>query len=155
MEFPRLSRSPLNQLRRNKLGGRFAASSLGWFHRFVLHRVIALATGKAVFVRTTISNRSVDEVSVRRRRRRSPFQRGRFPWIVVYFFAVLDAPEEINDERDLGETHYPGRPRDGRVPLKAGQSPNGVLSRNAPSLTTVIPAPMHSSHPLQKHGQEN
>ena len=92
---------------------RLAASALRWLYRFVLHRVIAFAPRKAIFVRAAISDRRSDKVSVRRRRRRSPLQRGRFPRIVVHFFAVLDAPEEINDERNLGETHDPGRPRDG------------------------------------------
>src|SRR5215469_1813094 len=41
------------------------------------------------------------------------------------------------------------------VPLKPGQSPNRVLVRDAPSLSAVEPAPMHSCHALQKHWQEN
>ena len=68
---------------------------------------------------------------------------------------MLDAPEEINDERNLREPHDPCRPRNRRVPLKAGQSPNGVFVRNIPSLPAVVPAPVHPSHSLQKHRQKN
>ena len=41
------------------------------------------------------------------------------------------------------------------VPLKTSQSPNCVLVRDAPSLSAIVPASMHSGHPLQKHRQEN
>src|SRR5689334_8585723 len=97
----------------------------------------------------------MNKISVRRWRRRSPLQRGRFPRIIIHLLATLDAPEEINDERDLGETHDPRRPRDGVIPLKAGQSPNGVFVRNSPSLATVVPTAMHPGHSLQKHRKKN
>src|SRR5438552_6273878 len=87
---------------KDRLGGRFAASALGRFYRFVLHRVIAFAAWETVFIRPAISDRRMNKISVRRRRRRSPLQRSRFPWIVVHLLAVFDAPEEINDEWDLG-----------------------------------------------------
>src|SRR5437867_1778294 len=95
---------------KDRLGGRLAPSPLGGLHRFVLHRVIAFAAWETVFIRPAISDGYMNKISVRRRRRRSPLQSRRFPRIVVHFFAVPDAPEEINDERDLGETHDPGRP---------------------------------------------
>src|SRR5437764_10541810 len=95
---------------KDRLGGRLATSALGRFDRFVLHRIIAFAAWETVFIRPAIGYRCMNKISVRRRRRRSPLQRGRFPWIVVHLLAVFDAPEEINDERDLGETHDPGRP---------------------------------------------
>ena len=50
------------------------------------------------------------KIIVRRRSRRRPLQRSRFPRIVVHLPAVFDAPKEINYEWNLGETHYPGRP---------------------------------------------
>src|SRR5262249_44617181 len=68
---------------------------------------------------------------------------------------MLDAPEEINDERNLGETHDPRRPRNGMVPLKARQSPNGVFIRQVPPLPAVIPTAMHSCHSLQEHRKKN
>ena len=94
----------------DELCGRFAACSLIRFHRLILHGVVAFATGQAVFVRAAISNRSGDEISMRWRRRRSPFERRRLPRIVIYFFAVFDAPKEINDERNLSESHDPRCP---------------------------------------------
>src|SRR4029077_390656 len=84
-----------------------APRTLGRFDRLVLHRVILVSSGQTVFVRPAISDWSDHEISVRRRRRRGPFQRGRLPRIVVHFFTVLDAPKEIDDERNLGETHDP------------------------------------------------
>src|SRR6267143_3119450 len=41
------------------------------------------------------------------------------------------------------------------VPLKTSQSPNRMLVRDTPSLSAIVPASMHSGHPLQKHRQEN
>src|SRR4030095_3636457 len=122
---------------------RFAARSLGGLHWLILHGEIAFATGQAVFVRAAICNWRGEEISVRWRRRRSPFERRRFPRIVVSFFAVLEAPKEIDDERNLSEPHDPRCPGDGLVPFEAGQSPNGVRIRQSPSLPAVIPAPMH------------
>ena len=69
-----------------------------------------IASWQAVLVGAAIRDGRRNEISVRRRRRRGPLQRGRFPRIVVHLLAAPDAPEEINDERDLGETHDPGRP---------------------------------------------
>src|SRR5205823_13331461 len=99
-----------SDLDQDRLGRRLPASALTWFHRLVLHREIAFAPGKAVFVGTAISHRGMNKISVRWRGRRSPFQRGRFPWVIVHLFAVFDAPKEINNEGDLGEAHDPGRP---------------------------------------------
>src|SRR5439155_15691072 len=41
------------------------------------------------------------------------------------------------------------------VPLEPGQTPNGVLIRHIPSLATIVPAPMHPGHSLQKHRQKD
>src|SRR5438045_9494826 len=92
--------------------------SLSRFDRFVLHGEIFSGAGQAVFVRSAISNRGGDEVSMRWRRRRSPLQSGRLPRIVVHFFTVVNAPEKIDDERNLRESYDPRRPRDASVPLK-------------------------------------
>src|SRR6266513_1733443 len=139
----------------NKLCGRFAARSLSGFHRLILHREVAFATWQAVFVRAAICNRRGDEISVRWRRRRSPFQRRRFPWIVVHFFAVFDAPKEIDNEWNLSEAHDPRCPGDRLVPFEAGQSPDRMIIRHVPSLPAVIPAPMHPGHALQEHRKKD
>src|SRR6266536_6504351 len=133
----------------DELCGRFATRSLISFHRLILHGEVAFATGQAVFVRAAICNWRSEEIAVRWRRRRSPFERRRFPRIVVHFFAVLDAPKEIDDERNLSEPHDPRCPRDWLVPFKPGQSPDRVIIRDVPSLPAVIPAPMHPGHALQ------
>src|SRR4030095_673934 len=108
---------------------------------FILHGEFAFATGQAVFVRAAICNWRGDEIAMRWRRRRSPFERRRFPRIVVHFFAVRDAPEEIDDERNLSEPHDPRRPGDRHVPLEASQSPDRMVIRHVPSLASVIPNP--------------
>src|ERR1041385_6736232 len=41
------------------------------------------------------------------------------------------------------------------VPLEPGQSPDGVIVRDVPSLPAIVPPPMHSCHALQEHRQEN
>src|SRR5207249_9387702 len=41
------------------------------------------------------------------------------------------------------------------VPLKPCQSPNRVFVRHSPSLSAVVPAPMHPGHSLQKHRQKD
>src|SRR5262249_14263488 len=126
-EFPSVYEITIDSLRRNKFGWRLATSALLRFYRFVLHRIIAFPSGQAVLVWASIGYGSLNKIPVWWWRRRRPLQRGRFPRIVVHLFAVLDAPEEINDERNLGETHDPRRPGDGVIPLKAGQSPNRVF----------------------------
>src|SRR4030095_9573218 len=80
---------------------RLGPSSFALAHRIVLHRVIAPASRKAVFIRPAIRDRRRDKVAVWRRGGGRPFQRGRFPRIVVYLFPVADAPEKINDEKNL------------------------------------------------------
>src|SRR4029450_5537964 len=50
----------------HRFGGRFATTSLSWFHRFILHREIALAPWEAVFVGTAISHRGMNKIPVRR-----------------------------------------------------------------------------------------
>src|SRR3954451_1204191 len=103
----------------NKLRRRFAARPLSGFDRFILHGEIPFATGEAVFIGTAISNWRGEEVPVWRRRRSSPLQRRRFPRIVVHFFTMPDAPEEIDNEGNLGEPHDPRCPGDRLVPFEA------------------------------------
>src|SRR4030095_8989329 len=120
---------------------RFAARSLGGLHWLILHGVVAFATGQAVFVRAAICNWRGEEIAVRRRRRRSPFECRRFPRIVVHFFSLLDAPKEIEDDGNWSEPHDPRSPGDRHVPLEAGQSPDRMVIRHVPSLPAVIPTP--------------
>src|SRR5438132_12902928 len=68
-----------SDLDQDRLGRRLPASALTWFDRFVLHREIAFAPGKAVFVGTAISHSNINKISVRCRRRPSPLQRTHFP----------------------------------------------------------------------------
>src|SRR5438874_5667043 len=143
-----MTQENIRRLDVNKLCGRFATRSLSRLHRLILHREVAFATRQAVFVRAAICDWRGEEISVRRRRRRSPFERRRFPRIVVHFFAVPDAPEEIDDERNLSEAHDPRCPGDRPVPFEAGQSPDRMIIRHVPSLPAVIPAPMHPGHAL-------
>src|SRR5207253_10522423 len=89
---------------------RLAPVVLGRVNRLVLHGKIGIATGQAVFVRAATSHGRRNEISMWRRRRRGPLERGRFPWVVVYLFAMLDAPEKIDDEWDLCDAHDPGGP---------------------------------------------
>src|SRR5207237_6204534 len=79
----------LFSLHKDRFGGRLAANALGRFHRFILHRVIALATRKAVFVRTAIGDGGRNEIHVWRWRRGGPLQSSRVHRSVVLFFAVL------------------------------------------------------------------
>src|SRR6266480_7444785 len=102
--------SPFVRLYEHRLLDSFAPSALSRFNRLVLHREIAVASRQAVFVGAALSNGRRNEISVRGRRRRSPFQGGRFPWVVVHLFAALNAPESIAEEGDLRQTHGPGRP---------------------------------------------
>ena len=54
-------------LSQNRFSGRFSASALRRFHRFVLHREIAFATGETVFVGAAIGHGSMNKISVWRR----------------------------------------------------------------------------------------
>src|SRR4051812_49008531 len=87
-----------------------APVSFGGFNRFILHREVLGRARQAVIVRTAISDWLFDEVAMRRRRRREPLEGGRLPRIVTHFLAVPDAPEEIDDERNLREAHDPCSP---------------------------------------------
>src|SRR4029077_12121323 len=126
-----------------RLGHGLAGGALARFNRLILHREISSVAGQAVFVWPAIRHWRSHEISMRRRRRRGPLQRGGFPWIVVDFFAVLDAPEEVDDERNLRQTHDPRCPRDRLVPLEPSQPPN-VIAGHAPALATVVPTPVHT-----------
>src|SRR5262249_46976980 len=99
-------------------------------------------------------NRSYAEVPVWWRRRRGPFQGGRFPRIVVDFLSVPDAPEEIDDERNLSQSHHPGSNRDRHVPMETAQAP-GLFRGQIPALPAIVPAAVHAQHSLQEHWQEN
>ena len=52
-------------LSENWFGRRLSASAFRRFHRFVLHREIAFASGETVFVRTAISYGGMNKISVR------------------------------------------------------------------------------------------
>ena len=72
--------------------------------------------GHAVFIRAAIDLWRCGEIPVRRRRRRLPFERGGLPRIVtVHFVAVLDAPEQIDDERNLRQSQRHRAPQNPRV----------------------------------------
>src|ERR1035437_8485372 len=88
----------------------FATGALRGLHWLILHGEILTAPGQAVLVRSAVSHRWLHEITVGRRRRRQPFQGGRLPRVIVHFLAVFDAPEEIDDERDLRDAHGPGGP---------------------------------------------
>ena len=60
---------------------------------------------------------------------------------------IIVPPKEIDDERNLRESHDPRRPRDRRVPLKTGQTPN-VFARQRPALAAIVPTAMHAEHSL-------
>src|ERR1041384_4162944 len=55
----------------------------------------------AVLVRRAIHDRFSEEVAVRRRRGRGPFERCRLPRVRVGRLAPLDAHEEVDDEEQL------------------------------------------------------
>src|SRR5260370_37637222 len=114
----------------------------------VMRAKILRRPANAVIIWSAIHRERLRKISVRRRRRRDPLQRGGFPRVVADFFAVLDAPEEIDDERNLGQSHDPRCPRDRLVPLESSQSPNGVIAGYAPALPTIVPTPVHAEHPL-------
>src|SRR6202035_344156 len=86
--------SPFVRLDEHWLLDRLAPRALGRFNRLVLHCKIAIATWQAVFVGAAISHGCRNEISMWRRRRRGPLERGRFPWVVVHLFAMLDAPKK-------------------------------------------------------------
>src|SRR5205085_2460726 len=92
---------------------RFAAQMrrrhLARFDRLILHREIFSTPRQAVFVGAAISYWRLDEIAMSGRRRSRPFQCRRIPGIVVLDLASLpDAVEEVNDERNLRQTHDPG-----------------------------------------------
>src|ERR1700677_1940024 len=78
-------------------GGRFRlGSEIRWMPRH------------AVFVRPAIDKHRTDEVTVRRRRWRVPFQRGGLPRIIGDLAAIFPTETEVDDERNLREAHQPG-----------------------------------------------
>src|SRR5260370_16348459 len=121
----------------------------------VLRAKILLRPANAVIVGSAIHSERLRKISVRRRRRCGPLQRGGFPRVVVDFFAVLDAPEEIDDERNLGQSHDPCCPRDRLVPLESSQPPNRLIPGHPPALPTIVPTPVHPKPALPKLPHEN
>src|SRR5450432_1008640 len=87
-------------------------------NRFGLHREILRPARQAVFVGSAIGDWRGEEISVWRRRRRGPLQGGRFPRIDPDLLTVPNAPEEIDDERNLRDAHRPGSDRDRQVPVE-------------------------------------
>ena len=80
----------------------------------VLRREIPVATRHAVFIGAPENSRRFRKVPVRRRRRRLPLQCGRIPRIVGGDPpAVMNAPEEIQDEGNLRKPQANRRPQDG------------------------------------------
>ncbi len=81
------------------------------------------------------------------RDRRSPLHRGGFRRVVVGIFAVLDTPEEIDDERNLRQSRS-------TLPTRLAGStgiqsvPNRVIASDA-VLATIVPTPMHPEHRLE------
>src|SRR6266404_4214672 len=79
--------------------------------RFILRRKIGRVPRNAVFIRSSMYDRSLRKVAVRWRSGCLPFQCRSFPGVVgVGFFAMADAPEEINDERNLSQSQADRRP---------------------------------------------
>ena len=86
------------------------------FVRFVLRSEILVVHRARCIRKAAMDLRRLGEIAVRRRRRRLPFQGGRIPRIVrLDLLAVLDAPEEIDDERNLRQTQSQARARNVRV----------------------------------------
>src|SRR5258707_882180 len=80
---------------------RLALGSHGLFG-FVLWREIRGVPGHAVLVRAAIDVGNLREIAMRRRRRGLPFQGRGVPGIIrSYFLPILDAPEQVDNERDL------------------------------------------------------
>src|SRR6476659_6546966 len=84
-------------------GGSFVGFAVALGQWLALHGEILFAAGQAVFVRPAVNARGDREVSLRRWRRRGPFQGRRLPRIVVDLYAAPEAPEEIEDEWKLRE----------------------------------------------------
>src|SRR5260370_41054855 len=94
----------------------------------VLRAKILLRPANAVIVGSAIHSERLRKISVRRRRRRGPLKRGGFPRVVVDRFAVLNAQEEIDDERNLGQTHDPCCSGDRLGPFESSQPPNRLIA---------------------------
>src|SRR5271163_3989971 len=76
--------------------------------RLVLWCEIAALAGDAVLIRAAKDFQRLVKVAVRRRGRRLPFESGCIPRIVRSdFLAPIDAPEEIDDERNLRQAQGP------------------------------------------------
>src|SRR5712692_10123137 len=84
--------------------------------RIGLHDVIARRPRHAVLVRTVIDHRRLTtKVVVRRWRSRGPLYRGGFPWIVTRLRSFKHAPEQVEQEYELGRDGDKGRKRNERV----------------------------------------
>src|SRR4051812_21378311 len=135
-------------------GGGFVSLSIALGERLRLHCKIAVPTGEAVFIRPPINDRRGGEVAMRRWRGGGPFKGCRLPGIVVDFLAPFNAPEEIDNERNLSQAHHPGGNRDRRVPLESTQAPD-LFAGESPALPAIIPPTVHAEHSLQEHRKKN
>src|ERR1041385_1668394 len=73
--------------------------------RSVLRSVVAGLSRDRIFVRTAMNLRSMRKIAVRRRSRGLPFQSGGLPWIIRFdLLSVINAPEEVKDERKLRQS---------------------------------------------------
>ena len=122
--------------------------------RLILHREIALPARQAVLVWSAVGCRRNGEIPVRRWRWCGPLEGGRFPRIVVHLLAALDAPEEIDDERNLRQAQTPSGDRDRCVPFEPSQAPD-FFARERPALPAVVPAAVHAEHALKEHRQKD
>src|SRR5262249_17387421 len=87
-------------------------SITGTSSRGILRREITRLSRNTVLVRTAMPLRRLGEIAVWRRRGRLPLQRGRPPRVVgMSFFSAADAPEEIDDERNLRQRQAHRRPQ--------------------------------------------
>ena len=116
----------------------------------VLWQEVLRATGHAVFVRPVVHLRRHLEIAVRerRRRRRRPLERGGLPRVRSHWLALEDAPEEIEDERNLEQHQPPGRVRHELVPVQHGLRVRVLHA-------AVIEPAVHAMQPLDEHREEN
>src|SRR4029077_6189739 len=104
----------------------------------------------AVFIRSAIDCDRLDKIAVSRRRRGIPLKRSRIPRIIVrHFTSVLNAPEKVNNENDLGSAKEESGHRHEVVPLNDRRD-DLLVSR-----TAIIPTAMNAGHSLKEHRKEN
>src|SRR5437879_55609 len=74
----------------------------------VLGQVVVLAFGGPILIGAAVDDRRGVEVAVRRRRRRTPFERVAVPRIAVHLLAPEEAAEEVDQENDLTQPQDKG-----------------------------------------------